>query len=82
MSEQLVRVDQVRVQGRDLFADLNRVRTKVREALYGRTDHVGAIVDVVWPNGEMEEWTFDRHVGYPEGSSVRDWMRTWIEQNS
>lgn len=77
MTEKLVRVDQVRVAGKDMFADLNRVRTAVRQFLYGRTEPVGAIVEVVWPNGEIEEWTFGPEVGYPEGSSHTDWMREW-----
>ena len=77
MTDKLVRVDQVRVAGKDLFHDLNKVRTAVRQFLYGRTEPVGAIVEVVWPNGEVEEWTFDHHVGYPEGSSHEDFMRDW-----
>lgn len=81
MSHKLVRVDQIRVQGRDDFNDLNRVRTHVRKALYGRTEPVGAVVEVVWPNGDVEDWTFGPHVGYPEGSQ-RDWMRDWIEQHT
>ena len=82
MSEKLVRVDQVHVYGRDMFADLNRVRTEVRKALYGRTEPVGAVVDVVYPNGDIEEWTFDSHVGYPKGSSHEDYMSDWIKQNT
>lgn len=81
MTDKLVRVEQVHVKGLDLFADLNKVRTAVRTALYGRTEAVGAIVEVVWRNGDVEEWTFDHHVGFPV-SPVRDWYVDWISMYS
>lgn len=81
MSE-VVRIDDpVRVNGRDIFADLNRVRTHVRKNLYGRTEPVGAILEVIYPSGEIEEWEFDHHVGYPI-KPKRDWMREWAEQHN
>lgn len=81
MNDKLVRVEAVEVKGIDLFADLNRVRTAVRKALYGRTEPVGAVVEVVnTKTGDVEEWTFDRHVGYPEGSSRTNWFQDWQDQ--
>lgn len=76
MSAQKVQIDQVRIAGRDLFQDLNTVRTHVRQELYGRSAPAGAIVDVILPSGEVEVWEFDEHIGYPTNSK-RNWMEDW-----
>lgn len=46
--------------------DLSYVRTRVRKRLEGRTEAVDhCMVSVLWPTGEVEEWVFDRQVGWP-----------------
>lgn len=70
---------QIRLYGRDVFEDLNLARTAVRVALYGRSEIVGARIEVTHPTGEVEEWEFGPEVGYPR-NSTHNYMNEWIEE--
>lgn len=77
----LLDVGQVRVGGRDAFADLNLVRTLIRQELYGRAERVGATAEVVWPDGSVVQWDFGPEVGYPT-NIPNTWLADWIEAYS
>lgn len=72
-----VDLGQFKATGAHRFDQLNAVRRFVRLGLFGRTERVGAVIEVTWADGEIEELVFDHTVGYPTNKPDVDWLAEW-----
>lgn len=59
---------------------LTDVRNHVRRELKIHPGADSASVVVEWNEGEVEDLVFDRNVGYPVGTSGKEWYNNWKEE--
>lgn len=70
---------EITVTDKNPWVNLQYVRTQVRKFLYGRIDDVKVRVHVNLAGGEVQEWEFDRSVGFPLVDGERkNWYAEWL----